>query len=258
MKTGEVYNFVLYHGSAQDKKSMEPLSHAIRGSGHNTLTLRLPIEDPSLNIDDYAQTGMDVISNLEGVVLVGHSMGGTVIDRVAVNELEAEQLKGRVKISSGTEVPEGTTDDDEPAKYLPGFLGSRIDNHDGTYSYDKNLARTELFSGCGSWIPMLIRQLRRQTIDYGVGSLERTSDSPVIFFNGRKERVLNLAWLRHTHRYDEASKQGDAKEMDLDGGHFLHVILPHVITYETLNFLKIPLYNHQPKGRELNHDAARP
>lgn len=257
MNTGEIYNFVLYHGSAQDRKSMEPLSHAIRSTGHNTLTLRMQIEDPSLNIQDYAQTDIDFIRSLERVVLVGHSMGGAVIDRVAAFELEPEQLEGRVKISSGTETMVVANDNDEPEKYSPGFLRSRIDNQDGTYSYDEELARSKLFNGCGPWIPTLIRQLRRQTINYGVAALERTSESPVIFFNGRGERVLNLAWLQHTHRYDEAVKQGDAKEVDLDSGHFLHVTLPHIVTAKSLNFLNIPsLHQRQTRGKELYNDAA--
>jgi len=78
--------FVLVHGGLHGSWCFELLERELRGMGHWTLAVDMPIDEPGKSVEDYA----DVVSTAmagqvsEAAWVVGHSLGGFVIPRVAL------------------------------------------------------------------------------------------------------------------------------------------------------------------------------
>ena len=76
--------FVLVHGGLAGAWCWELLEPELHRLGHRTLAMDLPIEDPACTLDDYAEAVIAATPGLVRPWLVGHSMGGLVIPRVAL------------------------------------------------------------------------------------------------------------------------------------------------------------------------------
>ena len=83
-------NFLLVHGSWSDASVWSLVTERLRAAGHNVVTPDLPAHgsdttDPAnATLAGYAEAVERAASDFQGpVVLVGHSMGGTVISTVA-------------------------------------------------------------------------------------------------------------------------------------------------------------------------------
>ena len=77
-------NVVLVHGGLCGAWCWALLEPELERLGHAPRTLDLPIEDSEASLDDYAETVLAAAGDLERVWLVGHSMGGLVVPRVAL------------------------------------------------------------------------------------------------------------------------------------------------------------------------------
>lgn len=86
MNPGRAADFVLVHGIAHGAWCWELLEPELARLGHRTLTVDLPVDDPAAGLDDYADAVLAAMDGNVGAdaVLVGHSMGGVVIPRVAL------------------------------------------------------------------------------------------------------------------------------------------------------------------------------
>jgi pimeloyl-ACP methyl ester carboxylesterase len=78
--------FVLVHGGLHGGWCFELLERELRGMGHRTLALDMPIDEPGKSVEDYADA---VLAGMAGKVgdaawVLGHSLGGFVIPRVAL------------------------------------------------------------------------------------------------------------------------------------------------------------------------------
>ncbi|GAA3574223.1 alpha/beta fold hydrolase [Nonomuraea rosea] len=70
--------FALIHGgggSAWDWHLLEP---ELRGRGHDTVAVDLPVEDESAGLLDYADTVIEAVGDRRDLVVVAHSWGGFV------------------------------------------------------------------------------------------------------------------------------------------------------------------------------------
>ncbi|ABK72895.1 alpha/beta fold hydrolase [Mycolicibacterium smegmatis] len=82
-------DFVIVHGSWHDGTLLEPVAAAIRGLGHRAYAPTVAGHghgaDTDVSIDDGVQSVIDYCRtrDLREIVLVGHSLGGTIIARVA-------------------------------------------------------------------------------------------------------------------------------------------------------------------------------
>jgi pimeloyl-ACP methyl ester carboxylesterase len=80
-----VAEFILVHGGLAGAWCWELLEPELHRLGHVTRAMDLPIEEPGLGIEDYADA---VIAATPGAGpdawLVGHSMGGLIVPRVAL------------------------------------------------------------------------------------------------------------------------------------------------------------------------------
>jgi pimeloyl-ACP methyl ester carboxylesterase len=78
-------DFVLVHGGLHGASCWDLLRPQLERLGHRTFAMDLPIEQPSVYMDGYAEVALTAIEGkvADDAFLVGHSMGGMVIPRMA-------------------------------------------------------------------------------------------------------------------------------------------------------------------------------
>jgi len=74
--------FVLVHGSWHGAWCWDRLVPELESRGHQAITMDLPIDDPSAGLAEYAEAVVPLIPD-ESAILVGHSLGASVIPLVA-------------------------------------------------------------------------------------------------------------------------------------------------------------------------------
>ena len=76
----EAATFVLVHGAFGSAAELAPVIPELEALGHRAVAVDLPCTDAAATLDDYARAVVEVISGIEGpVVVVGHSAGGATI-----------------------------------------------------------------------------------------------------------------------------------------------------------------------------------
>ncbi len=100
------YTLVFVHGAGNNKKVWEPLLEHIEGK---TLPLELPGHgdtpgDGADSIEEYARWVKDRVEDAgpEAAVLVGHSMGGAIVQKLLADN--PSWLKGAVLVSTGAKL----------------------------------------------------------------------------------------------------------------------------------------------------------
>jgi pimeloyl-ACP methyl ester carboxylesterase len=78
-------DFVLVHGGLHGASCWDLLRPELERRGHRTFAMDLPIEQPGVYMDGYADAALEAIEGkvADDAFLVGHSMGGMVIPRMA-------------------------------------------------------------------------------------------------------------------------------------------------------------------------------
>jgi pimeloyl-ACP methyl ester carboxylesterase len=76
--------FCLVHGAFQGSWCWDLLIPHLKAQGHKTLTMDLPIENASATLSEFADAVIQALPKTDDdIVLVGHSMAGTIIPLVA-------------------------------------------------------------------------------------------------------------------------------------------------------------------------------
>ncbi|WP_242051607.1 triacylglycerol lipase [Nostoc sp. FACHB-280] len=76
--------FCLVHGAFQGTWCWNLLTPYLESQGHTTLAMDLPIENASTTLSQFADAVIKVVPKTDDdIVLVGHSMAGTIIPLVA-------------------------------------------------------------------------------------------------------------------------------------------------------------------------------
>lgn len=137
-------DFVLVHGGLAGAWCWSLFEPELQHLGHRTHTLDLPIGDPDATLDDYAAVVADVASRFEQPWLVGHSMGGLVIPRVA---LRAE-VGGLIFLCAG--FPPRTMDEERENYEArnPGNEGNFIPDGEGRIMLSFEGAAHDFFNDC--------------------------------------------------------------------------------------------------------------
>jgi pimeloyl-ACP methyl ester carboxylesterase len=78
-------DFVLVHGGLHGASCWDLLRPELEARGHRTFAMDLPIDQPGKLMDDYADAALAAIEGkaADDAFLVGHSMGGMVVPRMA-------------------------------------------------------------------------------------------------------------------------------------------------------------------------------
>jgi len=78
-------DFILVHGGLHGAVCWDLLRPELEALGHSAVAMDLPVDRPGAYMDDYADAVIEALGgrDVTGAYLVGHSMGGMVIPRVA-------------------------------------------------------------------------------------------------------------------------------------------------------------------------------
>ena len=84
-------DFVLVHGGLHGASCWDLLRPELEARGHRTFAMDLPIDRPNVWMDGYAEAALAAIDGkaADDAILVGHSMGGMVIPRMAAKRPKA-------------------------------------------------------------------------------------------------------------------------------------------------------------------------
>jgi pimeloyl-ACP methyl ester carboxylesterase len=75
--------FLLIHGAWHDETCWDLVRPVLEGMGHQVSAPRLPIDDPSFQLQDYAAIAIEGLPREEPAIVVGHSMSSDVAAVVA-------------------------------------------------------------------------------------------------------------------------------------------------------------------------------
>lgn len=87
-------DFVLVHGGLHGASCWDLLRPELERRGHRTFAMDLPIDQPGVYMDGYAEAALKAIEGkvADDAFLVGHSMGGMVIPRMAAKMPKARLI----------------------------------------------------------------------------------------------------------------------------------------------------------------------
>jgi pimeloyl-ACP methyl ester carboxylesterase len=88
--------FCLVHGAFQGAWCWDLLIPYLEAQGHKTVAMDLPIEDASASLSQFADVVLRSLPKMDDIILVGHSMAGTVIPLVA----EVRQVRQLIFLTS--------------------------------------------------------------------------------------------------------------------------------------------------------------
>jgi hypothetical protein len=78
-----VATFGLIHGAYHGSWQWGPLVAALERRGHRSACVNLPVDDPDRGVPDYAASAAQAFTDIDDLVVVGHSLAGRVIPFVA-------------------------------------------------------------------------------------------------------------------------------------------------------------------------------
>jgi pimeloyl-ACP methyl ester carboxylesterase len=87
-------DFILVHGGGHGAWCWGLLQAEFARLGHTTHAMDMPVDRPGATIDDYARAVLDAVAGraADEAYLVGHSMGGLIVPRVATERPKARIL----------------------------------------------------------------------------------------------------------------------------------------------------------------------
>jgi pimeloyl-ACP methyl ester carboxylesterase len=87
-------DFVLVHGAFHGAWCWELVRPELERRGHRTFAMDLPVDQAGKSMDDYAAFALASVAGkaADDALLVGHSMGGRVIPRMAVQRPQARLI----------------------------------------------------------------------------------------------------------------------------------------------------------------------
>lgn len=236
--------FCLVHGANQGIWCWERLIPELEAQGHQTITMDLPIDDPSTTLSNYADV---VIQSLQGIdediILVGHSMAGMIIPIVAsqrpidhliflgglipqigmsgldqfYDEVDPNLLK-----EFSYKPPEASLFEqlsDEPNMYIPAALTSK------QVSQDEALAMELCFHDCepeiAQWAISKLRDMRSLAHLTEVTPLQTLPDVEYTYIVAKDDQIISPTWSKYA-----AHKRLGVEAIEIPGGHYPHISYP--------------------------------
>ena len=234
--------FCLVHGAGQGAWCWDLLIPELEERGHKAVAMDLPIEDPSASLSDFADAVLRSLPKDEDdIILVGHSMAGTVIPIVALQRpvrklvfLAAlipypgtstvdqfyEDVPDMMK-AAGCDRPEESKLEkfrDEPDMYEPASLGKNPSESEAAamelffHDCDPDVAR---------WAISKIRQQKSMAYAFEVSPLQALPDVECAYIVCTDERIISPTWSRYAAR-----KRLGVDAIELPGGHCPYLSRP--------------------------------
>jgi pimeloyl-ACP methyl ester carboxylesterase len=232
--------FCLVHGACQGTWCWDLLTPQLEARGYKTLAMDLPIEDPCATLSDFADAVVQALpENSDDVILVGHSMAGTVIPIVATqrrvrklvflaalipypqictldqfyDQVDSDTLK-----SVSYEPPQASKFEqfrDEPDMYNPVSIGKNPSQSDA-------IALELFFHDCepdvARWAISKMRNQQSMAYIYEVNPLQALPDVECSYIVCADDRIISPTWSRYAAR-----KRLGVDAIELPGGHCPHL-----------------------------------
>ncbi|MBD2773838.1 alpha/beta fold hydrolase [Iningainema tapete] len=226
--------FCLVHGAYQGAWCWDLLIPHLEARDHKTVAMDLPIENPDATLSDFADAVIQALPEDEDdVILVGHSMAGTVIPIVATqrrvrklvfltalipyqetstldqfyHHMDSDTLK------SLNYKPEQAILDrfrDEPDMFNPASVGKNFS--------DEAVAMEFFFHDCQSdvarWAVSNMRSQQSMAYIYEKSPLQAFPDVECVYIVCADDRILSPTWSRYAAR-----KRLGVDTIELPGGH---------------------------------------
>lgn len=234
--------FCLVHGAFQGAWCWDLLIPFLEAQGHEAIAIDLPIEDVSANLSQFADVVLKVLPKTEDdIVLVGHSMAGTIIPLVA----EAHQVRQLVFLTALIPYPGNSTIDqfshhldsdslrslnyqpkessqieqfyDEPDMFNPLSVGKDFS--------DAAVLRELFYHDCQpdvmQWAIAKSRSQRSMAYIFEVNPLKSLPKVEYKYIVCNDDRILSPIWSRYAAR-----KRLGVDAIELPGGHCPHLSRP--------------------------------
>ncbi|MEA5564380.1 MULTISPECIES: alpha/beta hydrolase [unclassified Anabaena] len=237
--------FCLVHGAFQGAWCWDLLVPYLESQGHKTLTMDLPIEDTSATLSDFADAVIQVMPKTDDdIVLVGHSMAGTIIPLVA----EAVKVRQLVFVAALIPYPGISTLDQfshhldsdtlkslnyqpkdpsqleqfysEPSMYEPTALGK--DFSDEAVLID--LFLHDCPPDVAQWAISKNRSQQSLAYIYEINPLKALPSVERKYIVCTKDRIISPAWSRYAAR-----KRLGVDAIELPSGHCPHLSCPDLL-----------------------------
>jgi pimeloyl-ACP methyl ester carboxylesterase len=234
--------FCLVHGACQGAWCWDMLIPELEARGHKAVAMDLPIEDPSASLSDFADAVLRSLPKDEDdIILVGHSMAGTVIPIVATKRpvrklvfLAAlipypgtstadqfyEDIPDMLKAAGYDRPQESKLENfrDEPDMFEPASLGKNLSEDEAAamelffHDYKPEVAR---------WAISKMRQQKSMAYAFEVTPLQALADVECAYIVCTDDRILSPTWSRYAAR-----KRLGVNAIELPGGHCPYLSRP--------------------------------
>jgi pimeloyl-ACP methyl ester carboxylesterase len=210
-------DFALVHGSYHGAWCWDFLAPELERLGHRVITMDLPIADPSLGAEEYAETIDKALEPGSEPILVGHSMAGLVIPLVAARR----PVRRLVFLASFLPLPGKSANDQRGTEAIDGRVAPRSaewrDLGNDVWMIGPNTA-TELFyhdapAAVARWATQRLRPQSYRVLSETT-PLTAWPDVESRSIVCREDRAINPEWVRAAAR----SRLG-VEAVELGGGH---------------------------------------
>ncbi len=213
-------DFVLVHGGLCGAWCWASFEPELARLGHRPHTLDLPIEDPEATLDDYAEAVVAVMRGLDRPWLVGHSMGGLVVPRVALRR----PVAGLIFLCAGFPPTNEAEHQEDLAARDPGNQAHSIDDGRGRITLSFEAAAHDFFNDCSLELQQwaFARFRPQATAPFSsYAPIERYPDVPMHAIVGADDHIV----LKERHSALIRRRIG-IEPVELPGGHCPFVARP--------------------------------
>lgn len=238
--------FCLVHGVCQGAWVWDLLIPHLEAQGHKTVAIDLPIEDPNATLSNFTDAVLKALPKTEeDVILVGHSMAGTVIPLVAaryrVRQLVFlgaliphpgmcfldqcyDEIPSDFLEQTGYKPPEASKFEqlrDEPNVHIPACIGKFLTPDE----QGKAIAMEFYFHDCkpdiANWAFSKTQNQRSLAYVFERFSSESLPDVESAYIACSNDRIISPAWQTYAAR-----KRMGVEAIDIPSGHYPHLSHP--------------------------------
>lgn len=237
--------FCLVHGAGQGIWCWQRLIPKLEAQGHQTITMDLPIDNPSASLSDYANVVIQSLQKVDedDIILVGHSMAGMIIPlvtkqhpvrklvflaglipQIGMSGLDQfyDEVDPNMLQEIGYKPPSASLFEqlrDEPDMYNPASLTKK------QASQDETLAMECYFHDCepdvAHWAFSNLQDQRSLCYLTEVTPLQTLPDVQYTYIVCADDRIISPRWSKYA-----AYKRLRVEAIEIPGGHYPHISHP--------------------------------